>query len=141
MADIVTNRGKFRLGTGGTVWTSATIKAGLLKSSAAPTADDNFVADVVAGSAEISVSGYARVTVTSPTATENDTNDRLELDCADLVFAGLAAGQTVGWVFIYHEVTNDADSPVLALLDIADTPTNGGDLTIQISANGAITLT
>jgi hypothetical protein len=142
MANLVYNRGKTRLGTGATVWTTSTIKALLLKSTATPNADDNFVADAISGSLEISTTGYARVTMTSPTATEDDTNDRLSLDCADVAFGAVGdSSQTAGWLVFYHEVTNDADSPLLFALDLADTVLNGSAFTVTISADGAITLT
>lgn len=140
MADFVTNRGAFRLGTGATVWNTGTIKALLLKSSASPDRTANFVADIVSGSSEISVAGYSRQTAGSKTTTEVDGSNRVEYDCADLTFSGLASGQTIGWLAFYHEVTNDADSPVLAILDLTDTPTNGGDVIVQINAAGAFTL-
>lgn len=144
MADFLTNRGALVMGhkgaTNSVTFTSDTIKIGLLKSSAAPDRTANFVSDVVAGSAEISVSGYSRQTLGSKTVTESDASSRVEYDAADAAFTGLASGQTIGWAFVYKEVTNDADSPVICILDLTDTPTNGGDITIQFNSAGVFTL-
>lgn len=113
------------------------MKIGLLTSAAAPDRAVNFVADLTG---ELTVGGYSRKTLASKTVTESDGANRIEFDAADALFAALAAGETVGWAFLYGEVTNDADSPVLCLLDLANTLTNGGDLTVQFSAAGCFTL-
>ena len=144
MADWVTNRAAYRMARGEDAWQTNTYKMALLKSSYAPTAqqirDLNVVNDLVPGTNELSVAGYSRQTLANKTVTEDDTNNRASLDCDDVTFTGLASGQTVGWVVIYREVTNDTDSVVVAVYDVTDTPTNGGNVSITIDSTGALRL-
>jgi hypothetical protein len=145
MADFLTNRGALVMGhkgaTNSVTYTSDTIKIGLLKSSAAPDRTINFVSDLVPATNEISVSGYSRQTLGSKTVTEVDGGtNQIQFDAADALFSALASGQTVGWAFVYKEVTVDGDSPVICILDLTDTATNGGDITVQFAAAGVFTL-
>ena len=129
MAYFVYNEGSNGLTTGGTiVWASDTIKARLVASSVTPNLDDT------------SMTGYTAIgtdqTLGSKTKTKDTTLDRIVFDAADPVWTAVAGGSTVGWVVIFKFVTNDAGSTPIACLDITDTATNGGDITITFSANG-----
>lgn len=136
MANSVTNKAKYELATGDANLDAADLRVLLLTSSGAPTADTNFVSDIVAN--ELSVSGYARATLASESVTEDDTNDFAYLDAADPVFSALVAGQTIGWACLFRHTGADATAPVYCNYDVTDTPTNGGDVTIQFAtpANG-----
>ncbi len=135
MADGVTNKCKFELFTGDANLDAADLRVLLLK-TALPTADTNFVSDIVAN--EITVGGYARQTLAGETVTEDDTNDFAYLDATDPVFTALVAGETIVCAVLFRFVTVDADHRVNAWYDVTDTPTNGGDVTIQFAtpANG-----
>jgi hypothetical protein len=133
MANLVTNKLKFRLLSGSVNLSSAVQKLMLLKSGT-PNADDNFVADITPGTNELSVAGYARVTLTTKSVTEDDTNDFAYMDADDVVFAALTTGQTITWAYLLEFVTNDADSFLEAAYDVTDTPTNGGTITIVWAA-------
>lgn len=132
MASFVTNRGArdLSVGTSGTqiTWASDTIKARLVASSFTPDKDNT------------SMTGYTAIgtdqTLGSKTFTEDTTNDRIVYDGADPTWSAVAGGSTVGWVVIFKFVTNDAGSTPIAVLDITDTPTNGGDITITFAATG-----
>ena len=139
MASLVTNKGKYEMGTGDTVWTTSTIKAALLNSTAAPTVDTNFLSELTAN--EIAGAGYTRQTLGTKTRTENDTNDRLELSCATIAFGSIAAGETIGWVVFYRDTGVDSTSPVLACDDVTNTPTNGQAVSYTVNAAGCINLT
>jgi hypothetical protein len=106
-------------------------------------ADDNSVSDVLADAAndEVTVTGYSRQTLGAVTVTQDDVNDRAEADAADVVFSSLAAGETVGAAVLYRQVTTDADHIPIAFYDVTDTPTNGGDITIQWGSEGFLHLT
>lgn len=119
--------------SGGTIdWAADTIKARLVASSATPNKDDT------------SMTGHTAIgtdqTLASKTKTKDTANDRIVFDAADPVWAAVAGGSTIGTVDIFKFVTNDAGSTPIASLDITDTPTNGGDITIQFSADGAFYL-
>lgn len=137
MADLVTNKCKYEVFTGDANLDSADLRILLLKSSS-PTADTNFVSDLTPASNEVTVSGYGRHTLAGETVTEDDTNDFAYLDATDPVFTSLATGETITWAILYRFVSTDANSPVYAGYDVTDTPTNGGNVTLQFAtpANG-----
>lgn len=55
-------------------------------------------------------------------------------DAADDTWTAVAGGSTVGGAVIHKFVTNDAGSTPIAFIDLTDTATNGGDITIQWDA-------
>lgn len=129
MASFVYNEGANGLLTPAViVWSSDTIKARLVASSATINKDDT------------TMTGHTAIgtdqTLGSKTKTKDTTNDRIVFDAADPVWTAVAGGSTVGTVDIFKFVTNDAGSTPIASLDITDTATNGGDITIQFDALG-----
>lgn len=140
MANLVYTKGIFEIFGANTDLDSADLRVLLLKSSYTPNKDHNFVADVVASSAEISVAGYARQTLASKTLTEDDTNDMVYLDANDVTFPGLATGQTFQYPVMFRHTGSDATAPVISAYDVGATPTAGTDVVIQwaLPANGAI---
>lgn len=136
MANGVFNRGKFIIGNAALELDAADIRLLLVKSTYVFDATHNTVADVVAGAQEISVGGYVRVALTTKTLTEDDGNGIAYLDADDVLFAALAAGQTVGGAVLYKFNAADASAEVVAFYDVTDTATNGGDITIQWATPG-----
>jgi hypothetical protein len=153
MANLVYNRGKYlaaQINSSGSV-----LQAMLVTTSYVADQDHNFVnANTSAGSLgepkvyELTVGGYARQTLASLATFEDDTNDFAGLDAADLTFAALAAGQTVGGCVVYRystsggtsggtQTTGDSGQELLAFYDVTDTPTNGGDIGIQWASTSA----
>jgi hypothetical protein len=132
MASFVFNRGARDLSTGtsGTdiEWSSDTIKARLVASSVTPTKDDTSMTGMTAIGTD--------ATLGSKTFTEDTANDRIVYDAADPTYTAVAGGSTVGWVVVYKFVSNDAGSTPIAAIDVADTATNGGDITITFAATG-----
>ena len=64
------------------------------------------------------------------------------LDASDVTFTGLAAGATIGWAILYRYstsggTTSDTGQDLIAAYDVTDTPTNGGDITIQWASTSA----
>lgn len=133
MADLVTNKGCFEAFTGDANLDAADLRVALVKTTA-PTKDTNFRSDLT----ELTVGGYSPQTLAGETVTEDDTNDFAYLDATDPVFTALATGETIIFGALYRHVTVAADSPVYAGYDVTDTPTNGGDITLQFAtpANG-----
>lgn len=132
MASFVSNRGArdLSVGTAGTqiTWASDTIKIRLVASSVTPNKDDT------------SMTGYTAIgtdqTLGSKTFTEDTANDRIVYDAADPTWTAVAGGSTVGWAVVYKFVVNDAGSTPICVIDVADTATNGGDISITFSASG-----
>ena len=139
MADAVTNKYKYKLATGAIVPGTTDIRMGLLKTFAGTTnvPDVNFIADMEAHAdfAELTASGYARVAITSATATEDDTNDWALIDAADVAFSAIATGETIVGYFLFIHTGSDATASVLQMGSLTSTPTNGGTVTIT-TANG-----
>lgn len=139
MADAVTNKYKYKLATGAIVPGTTDIRMGLLKTFAGTTnvPDVNFIADMEAHAdfAELTASGYARVALTSATATEDDTNDWALIDAADVAFSAIATGETIVGYFLFIHTGSDATASVLQMGSLTSTPTNGGTVTIT-TANG-----
>jgi hypothetical protein len=126
---------------------SDTVKMGLLKNTYTPNPDHNFVDDVA--SHETTASGYTggfggggRKTLASKTISENATDDTVVYDAADPAsWTALGSGDTLRYAFVCKEVTNDAASPLIAVLDMqADKILNGGDLTLAINSAGIFTI-
>lgn len=88
--------------------------------------------------------GAGRKTLASKTMTNNDTSNRVELDCADVTWTALggASNQTLAAAVVLKEgAANDTTSRMFAYLDFTDTATNGGDITVQIATNGFLNFT
>lgn len=144
MANGVYNKAKELLANGGLDLDTNTLKVMLVNSTYSFDADHLFVDNAGASDPidkEISVSGYSRQTLASAAVTRDDTNDFAYLDGTDTVFTALVAGQTIGGAILYKDAGGaDTANPVIAFYDLTDTPTNGGNVTIQWAtpANGAI---
>jgi hypothetical protein len=142
----LTNRGKLLLLQGAWDDDAATlIRVGLLvgtqpvaADTAAEVADLNTVNDllVTAGATECSAGGYARQNLTRSNATEDDANDRVNIDASDVAFGALATGQTIIGAFFY-DATTDTNDTTRQLMSVdwftTGVPTNGGTITYPIA--------
>ena len=141
MASFIYNKAKKLFLDGTLNWPGQTYKAMLVTTGYAASADHDFVSSAVGG--ELSGTGYVggfagagRKTLTSKVVTESDADDRAYIDCDDIQWVGINAG-TIHAVVVIQEVTSNADSRLIAFLELtADQPTNGGDVTIVIPTNG-----
>lgn len=154
MPDVLSNRGKRRLVSGGADWAGAaagTFRWLLLEAAGAgPAATANFLSDVLGATyVEFVGTNYARVDATVRTVTEDDAAGGVVFDCADPVFPTLgvasgADGSVVGAI-LYERVGVDdstpADDHFIGFFDIADTVTNGQNFTLTVPATGAVLAT
>jgi hypothetical protein len=90
---------------------------------------------------EIAPSGYARQALASLALFET-TSDFVGLDAADVTYTALAAGATIGGAVLYRYstsggTTSDTGQDLVSFYDVTDTPTNGGDITIQWASTSA----
>lgn len=135
MASVVYNHGSTKLQDRTIDFVAGTIKLMLVDNTYVPNKDEQNL--TTAAAKEISVSGYARVTLGSKTITEDDTNDRTVYAAANPATYTLASGQTIGgWVVFYDPGTGDANCIPLFFNDCNDTPTNGGTFNAVFDANG-----
>jgi hypothetical protein len=134
MASFVYNQGALNIAGEATAidWEADTIKARLVASTVTPNKDDT------------SMTGYTAIgtdqTLGTKTRAADTTNDRVTFDAADPTWTAVAGGSTVGWVVLYKFVVNDAGSTPIACIDVADTATNGGDITVTFDATGCFYL-
>lgn len=138
MANFVYNYGKFLLANGGVNLVTDNIVLMLVNSTytgAVSNANSNVVSEV--SSYEITATGYGRQTLASKVIVEDDANTYAYFKAANVTFATLGTGNTVGGAVLFKNTGSDATSGLLAFYDITDTPTNGGDITIQWAADGA----
>ena len=144
MASMTTNKLRQLLLNTGINLLTDTIKVMLVQTSYTPDKDHDFVSSITGGTTkEIAGTGYTggfggggRKTLASKTVAKDDTGDVAFFDAADSAWTGLDAG-TVGFAVLIKEVTSDADSPIIAIVDVSpDIVTNTGDYTIQWAATG-----
>lgn len=119
-------------------WDAAgtTIKVALVTSSYTYNPDHNFFDDITN---ELSGTGYTAggVAIGSKAVSRDTTNDRIELDAADAAWTALNAG-TIAAAIIYKDTGVAGTSPLIAFIDLTDTVTNGGNITIEWNAEGII---
>jgi hypothetical protein len=139
-----TNRGKLKIVQGdwddaaGTEFRMAylTTQAASMD-TAVEVADLNFLNEVIPTSTEATFTNYARATLTRSNASEDDANDRVNLDASDVVIAnaGGATNNTLVGAAHYEEAGGTDATRVLISIDWFATSqaTNGGTLTYAIT--------
>jgi hypothetical protein len=109
----------------------ATILCALLDENFTPSKSAIVFADDLTN--ELTCTGYERKTLGTVVISQDDTLHLGKLAAADIAWAALGpatAGPTVQYAAFIKFVTVDADSPVIAILDVAK-PTNGGVFTLS----------
>lgn len=131
MAETVTNRGKYLLSTVGI--NNLSLRATVFTGTATGTnnADLNTIADL---DAVTSVAIHTeRLTLSSVTVTEDDANDRVNIDCANLTFAA-APGVTAQGLVIYHEAAAaDASREIIGIYTTGFPQPMDGGLTVTVA--------
>ena len=138
MASNLYNPGLEKLLDGTIAFESDTINVLLVDTSHTFTKTHEFVSDIVAN--EASGTGYARKTLANAAIALDAANDRVEFDADHPSYTALDAG-TIAAAIIFKQVTNDADSPLIAQIDFADLVTNGSDVELQINSEGLFFVT
>lgn len=92
---------------------------------------------------EADFTNYARKTLASVTVTVDDTNDRVDIDCADVVYtsAGGAANNTMGKAVICYDpdTTTGTDADLVPLGAYTyDGTTDGSTITLTMATNGPL---
>lgn len=123
MASFVYNKGMELILVGG----GGNIHAMLMRTDYPSNRDHQNVFDIAGW--EINVGGYFRQAVPGVTCITDHQQDRSIIDAQDMVFPGLAAGQTIGYVVLYQLSGADTISFLLSLHAVTPTPT-GGDFAI-----------
>lgn len=153
MANFIFNKAKARLVAGSLGFTTSTLRALAVSVSSAgtPDPDDEFLDDILGTTIdEISQTGYSRQTFGNSAVSQDNANDRAEIDYDDLNFGNsVAAGDTVIAVLIYEQIGGDdstpADDPLVAWIDTdsggaISKVLGGGNLAFQVNADGLFNL-
>lgn len=148
MANFVYNYGKFLLANGGLNLITDNVALLLVSTgyensnTVAFLADANTVHEVATYEVTTStVSGYARQALTSKSVAETDdagtSNGFAYFKAANVTFSTLGTGNTIGGAILFKQGADNNASPLIAFYDVTDTPTNGGDITIQWAADAS----
>lgn len=132
MAETVVNRYKKALADAGENWPSGDYRVGLLTGAVTIDADYDTLADMIAANTEASDVTYGRVTLGSKTNTQDDTNDRANLDAATADFTTLD-NETPTAMFLYRHVDGtDANDLLVSIHDTGfGDPANGAGYTVE----------
>lgn len=147
MASFVYTRALFQLANGDMDLTGDDIRVLLVKESGNTTTDteaDTTFLDQFTTLGELSATSYVRKALANELITEDTANDRAEFSAdATVVWSPLggASNDTIGALILYKHVTNDTDSIPIAYIELSDTTTNGGDITVSWNAQGILQYT
>lgn len=116
------------------------ITAGLIDDAVTYTPDveaDEMIADIAA--AEVTAAGYTRVSVDGRTVSWDSANERWRYQCSSPNFGPIETGVDVAGWFVALAVSDDTDSPLLAILTFT-TPeaTDDGDFIVTVDSEGVI---
>jgi hypothetical protein len=122
-------------------WETSVFRALLERSTSAYTPDPDHVdvADLT-GLVELTAAGYSRQTLATPTVTQDDPNDRVELGCDTINFGNVAAGQTAKAIIVYQQVGGSDATPADDIL-VAYIDTDSGGLLPVATGGGAFQVT
>lgn len=117
-----------------------TIKSMLASSVYTPNKDNQFI-DTGGASDPVDARIGTDQTLGSKVILKDTTNDFVYLDAADPTYTAVAGGSTVATVEVYKDTGTPTTSKLITSLDVTDTATNGGDITVQFAtpANGGVT--
>lgn len=122
--------------------TADTLKAILYNTGYTPAAGTDQFLDAGGGTGAVAsrVTGTTDQTIGSKSLSKDTTNHFAYLSGANVTFSAVASGATVAGVGVYKDTGTATTSKLIAVYDITDIPTNGGDITIQwaSSANGGV---
>ena len=141
MANLVYNEGWESILDRNIDWAADTIKAVLVGSGYTPDKDDQFI-DAAGANDVVDHDFGTDQTLGSKAIAKQTSTDRVAVDAADPTWTAVAGGSTIAGVVIYKDTGTPTTSKLIAYLDVTDTPTNGGDITVQFAtpANGGIVL-
>lgn len=114
MAEVVYNAGKARLLAGAVAASSTTLAAAIIITSKTGASDPDLATMAAIGAVGTVAFHSERLTLSSVTVTTDNTNDRVNLDAANLSFAA-AAGVTALAMVIYDKATDTDDTTRIPL--------------------------
>lgn len=131
MAETAYNAYKAGLANGDEDWANGDYRVLLLTGAVTIDPDHATVSAILGVNTEASDASYARQTLGSKVVTQNDTDDRAELDAATADFGALD-NETPTAMVVFRQVTDDTDSVPASLHDSNfGTAANGAGYTVE----------
>lgn len=98
-------------------------------------ADYNVVSDLIGTVSGVSrVSGTTDQDLNGETSTEDDSGNDADVTATDVTFTAVTTGAFIGGYIIYEKGANDGARELLEVVSYAAAvPSNGGDITIDLS--------
>jgi hypothetical protein len=116
MAETIYNAAKANFALGDMHWDTDDIRSLLLVGALTIDPDHATVAAVIAANTEASDASYGRVALGTKTVTQDDANNRANLDAATIDYGALDA-ETPTAILIFKFITNDAGSIPISIHD------------------------
>jgi hypothetical protein len=133
MANLTYNEGIESVVDRNVDWISDTIKIMAVSSVYTPNKDHQFIDEGGASDAIDARIGTDQ-TLGSKATGKDTTGDFAYFDAADPTWTALAGGSTIVGFVVYKDTGVATTSKMLAYIDVTDTATNGGDITLQFAA-------
>lgn len=150
MANIVYTKFLAEMAENDLDWETSVIRCLLERdtSAYAPDKDDDFLDSFTGGGGvECTVASYSRTVMAAGAVNIDDANNRVELDCDNIAFGNLEAGQTIKALIFYQQIGGDDTTPATdVLICYIDTAAGlpaalgGGAFNVTIDAEGLIQL-
>jgi len=123
---------------GGLIWGTTDVRAALIKSSYTHDPDNEYLDDITT-THEISQAPRLSSAIGSCVISVDDVNNRIELDCEDITYPSLAAGDTPDKIQFYvYNVSDSAAKALWCLEKSGSWPApDGNNYTITMDADGA----
>jgi hypothetical protein len=141
MANVFYNEAKTSIVNRNIDLAADTIKVMLVNSVYTANADHQFIDEAGASDAvDARLAGTTDQTLGTKVIGKDNTGDFAYFDAADSLFSAVTTGQTAVAAIVYKDTGTPTTSKMICYLDITDTPTNGGDITLQYAApaSGAV---
>jgi hypothetical protein len=131
MATLATNEGVESVIDRSIDWIADTFKAMLCTTQYVENRDDQFIDIGGANDAvDARVPGSTDQTLTGKAIGKDTVGDFAFFKAGNVTFTAVPAGATVAKVVVYKDTGVTTTSKILAVFDVTDTATNGGDVTI-----------
>lgn len=140
MASFVYTPSLARMGRGGFDWVGQDIRVMLVMSNTTADTDQDLENPADIGTLdEMDGANYARKAAANEADSVDDPNNRLELSFDPITWTALGNGtRAVVGAVIFQFVTNDADSLLIAFVDLGTINPGGADFTVTCNAQGII---
>lgn len=136
MASNLFNPGLEKLMNGSIDFTSDNIQILLVASGYTFSKAHEFVSDITNEVTNNSGTGYERKSLTGKSLALVAVEDRVAYDADNPSYTAIDTVEDLAAAIIFKQVTDDTDSPLIAIIDFPDLSTDGSDVELRVNANG-----